>query len=88
MDIKLPDAIKILNPNEDPRKVFTIAEKYNILPQDAIGKALEMAVNVMKDAIPCGYIRAKAYKASGPESAYLKKLLDDWEKETKENNNG
>lgn len=32
------------------------------------------------DEIPCGYIRAKAYKATGAESTYLRKLLNDWEK--------
>jgi len=36
------------------------------------------------DEIPCGYIRAKAYKATGAESTYLRKLLNDWEKENGE----
>lgn len=38
----------------------------------------------MNDSIPCGYIRAKAYKATGAESTYLRKLLDDWEKENED----
>lgn len=32
-------------------------------------------------AIPCDYIKEKARKASGPESTYLRKLLNDWEKD-------
>lgn len=41
-------------------------------------KANEKQDGETPDCIPCGYIRAKAYKATGAESTYLRKLLDDW----------
>ena len=44
-------------------------------------EAMEKQDGETPDCIPCGYIRAKAYKATGAESTYLRKLLDDWEKE-------
>ena len=44
-------------------------------------EAMEKQDGETPDSIPCGYIRAKAYKATGAESTYLRKLIDDWEKE-------
>ena len=44
-------------------------------------KVMEKNDGETPDEIPCGYIRAKAYKATGAESTYLRKLLNDWEKE-------
>lgn len=36
------------------------------------------------EAIPVDYIRNKARNATGAESTYLRKLLNDWEKENGE----
>ena len=44
-------------------------------------EAMEKQDGETPDSIPCGYIRAKAYKATGAESTYLRKLINDWEKE-------
>lgn len=44
-------------------------------------KAMEKQDGETPDEIPCDYIGEKARDATGAESTYLRKLLNDWGKE-------
>ena len=45
---------------------------------------IELSAAETVEAIPVDYIRNKARNATGAESTYLRKLLNDWEKENGE----
>lgn len=57
----------------------------HIYPHDFEGTAKYFVKQIQAmpevKAIPCEYIREKARNSVGAQSTYLRKLLQDWEKE-------
>lgn len=69
-----PAGTALLVRQEDWNKMVDNAEYF--VHEDAVLPEIKTP-----DAIPCAYILEKAEETTGAESTYLRKLLNDWEKE-------